>query len=293
MQTPPGRWGRHVADDSRNEMADHYTQVAKGVLEHLDDDAVCGRSSCCEPSSTASEVELYAQDIAESLPEGARAASRGCGDPVSMASLSPGEVVCDLGSGGGIDALIAARLVGPAGHVYGIDMTDEMVRLAQRNADDAGSANVEFLRGRIEDVPLPDGSVDVVISNCVINLSDSKQAVLSEACRILRPDGRLVVSDIVVFDPDAPSLDPPSWDALCRIVGCVRGMADASSYGDMLRAAGFTQVAIEPKTVYTLDVLHEKALRKDRQALFEEIANCPEADGLCGSAIITARKADP
>ncbi len=275
-----------------NEVERHYAHVATEVLDSLDEDAICGRDSCCDSVLNAGEVSLYAQEIIDSLPEGAKAASRGCGDPVSKADLTEGETVCDLGSGGGIDALIAARIVGSAGHVYGVDMTDEMIELARRNAHDAGSSNVEFLRGRIEDIPLPDASVDAVISNCVINLSSDKPAVLREACRILRLGGRLVVSDIVNFDTSGAfrALPDEAKEALCCITGCINGITDAAVYEDMLRTAGFDRVEIEPKTIYTMDVLEEKAQRKDRLSSFEIIADHPEIDGVCGSAIITAAK---
>ena len=265
----------------------HYAEVAEEVLGALDAGALCGRSSCCDEVAAASEVALYAREVADALPAGACAASRGCGDPMAQAGIASGEVVCDLGSGGGIDALIAARLVGSTGRVYDVDMTDEMIQLARRNAQEASCANVEFLKGRIEDIPLPDASVVVVISNCVINLADDKQAVLREVCRILRPGGRLVVSDIVTF----ASVPEGARSALGRITGAVRGMVSVAAYQGMLHDAGFSGVRVEPKTVYTLEVLRRKAARKGRETAFAELAAYPEVDGASGSAIVRAVKA--
>lgn len=276
-----------TAGSRQDQVQGHYAEVAADVLHSLQPDAVCGRSSCCESPARAGEAaQLYGQDKLAQLPEGALAASRGCGDPVAQANLQPGEDVLDLGSGGGIDALIASQLVGPAGTVYGVDMTEEMVRLARKNAQDAGAGNVEFLHGRIEELPLPDASVDAVISNCVINFSSNKQAVMREACRVLRPGGRFVVSDIVLFAACEEDALPP----LCRITGCTCGMQDAEAYRTLLQAAGFAEAAIAPKTVYTFSVLREKAQRKGRMDSYKPLAEHPSANGACGSAIITAYK---
>lgn len=295
------------ADDTSEHVRAHYAEVASQVLASMDEDAICGRSSCCDAPATRSEIAaqhsetsapdkmtarseaatLYAADVLSALPEGVRKASRGCGDPVAQANLQPGEIVLDLGSGGGIDALIAARLVGEGGQVYGVDMTDEMIELAKRNANAAQAANVKFLKGRIEDIPLPDASVDVVISNCVINLAADRRRVLREACRVLKPGGRLIVSDIVAFSPVPDELKGP----LGRITGCTNGMLGARDYETQLRKVGFAHASIEPKTVYTLEVLHEKAQRKDRLDAFAALDGGPQADGTTGSAIIRAMKA--
>lgn len=270
-----------------NEVQDHYAHVAQEVLKNLEPDAVCGRSSCCEePVSQGEAWALYDQNSLVQVPDGALAASRGCGDPVAKACLKPGEDVLDLGSGGGIDALIAAQLVGSGGTVYGVDMTAEMVELARSNAQSAGAGNVEFLQGNIEDLPLPDCSVDVVISNCVINLTRNKLAVMREACRVLRPGGRFVVSDIVLFD----DCDKEALPALCRISGCLNGMQASADYRALLVEAGFTEASISPKTRYTFDVLREKAQRKERMDSYDQVICYPSADGACGSAIITAYK---
>jgi len=198
--------------------------------------SVAGGGSCCGGAGAAE---------GERLPRAAWRASLGCGDPVSLAGLSPGEVVLDLGSGGELDALRAARRVSPGGRVYGLDMTGEMVELARRNASEAGVHNVEFLQGEIEDIPLPDASVDAVMSNCVINLSTDKERTLAEAARVLRPGGRLAVHD-VIFPDGSPPLregrrrDPELW------AGCVAGALRAGEYRRLLAAAGFEEVSVEP-----------------------------------------------
>lgn len=261
------------------EIAAHYGEVARAAGNA---GAAC---ECCEPDSAqAGEAfSLYAEEVLAGLPKGALAASRGCGDPVAKANLQAGERVLDLGSGGGIDALIAARLVGAKGHVFGLDMTPDMISLARKNAAEAGIGNVEFIEGSIDDIPLPDGSVDVVISNCVINLCENKAAVFAEAKRVLAPGGRLVVSDIVAFSliPDG------AGDALSAITGCRRGITAVDEYRAMMNECGFSQTSIEPKTVYTADVLREKAVRKGRERALEE-ALAYDVDSVCGSAIIRA-----
>ena len=220
------------------------------------EEACCGpapatASSCCAP--TALEVEesfgsgLYSEGEQGELPTEAVLASLGCGNPVAVADLHEGERVLDLGSGGGIDVLLSARRVGPAGKAYGVDMTDEMLDLARANAAKAGADNVEFLRGTIESVPLPDASVDVVISNCVINLSVDKPAVLAEMFRVLAPGGRVGVSDVVAED----SLTPVQRAERGTYVGCIAGALSRSEYLDGLTAAGF----VEPSVTYT----HEAA----------------------------------
>ncbi|HEX2030436.1 MAG TPA: methyltransferase domain-containing protein [Actinomycetota bacterium] len=188
-----------------------------------------GGGGCCGPT-------LYPAEELRDLPRGAVAASAGCANPIAVADLRAGDVVLDLGSGAGIDVLLSARRVGPTGKAFGLDMTDEMLELARENARRAGAHNIEFLRGRIEDVPLPDGSVDAVISNCVINLSTDKRRVLREAARVLRPGGRLAVADIVADHDEVPSDD---WE------GCAAGAITADRYRADLEAAGFRDVEIE------------------------------------------------
>ncbi|HEX5474647.1 MAG TPA: arsenite methyltransferase [Vicinamibacterales bacterium] len=204
--------------------------------------AACG---CGDPISG----RLYSDDETRAVPAEALAASLGCGNPTALLALEPGQVVLDLGSGGGIDVLLSARRVGPAGKVYGLDMTDEMLALARENQQKAGATNVEFLKGAIEAIPLPDRSVDVIISNCVINLSNDKDAVLREAFRVLKPGGRFAVSDVVVRGevPDDIRRSMELW------VGCIAGALDEQAYGSKLRAAGFTDVEVEPWRVYDLE----------------------------------------
>ncbi len=205
--------------------------------------AAAGGASCCPPPSccgeTAFRAGLYGAEAAE-LPREAVAASLGCGNPTAVAELQEGETVLDLGSGGGIDVLLAARRVGPAGFVYGLDMTDEMLALARRNAKEAGVANVEFLEGEIEAIPLPEASVDVVISNCVINLSVDKPRVFQEIARVLRPGGRLGITDVVAED----RLSPSERAARGSYAGCIAGALSVSEYEQDLREAGLEEVSV-------------------------------------------------
>ncbi len=205
--------------------------------------------SCCgtaAPARNPITSNLYADSEIESLPKDAVAASLGCGNPTALAELKPGETVLDLGSGGGIDVLLSARRVGPAGKAYGLDMTDEMLALAHDNQRKAGAQNVEFLKGEIENIPLPDNSVDVIISNCVINLSGDKDRVLVEAFRVLRPGGRFAVSDVVVRG-EVPAAIRRSVELR---IGCVAGALEESEYRAKLLSAGFEQVDLEPTRIY-------------------------------------------
>lgn len=221
-----------------------YGQAALRVLNGR-------RSSCCGAGSTASECDpitsnLYDASETVGLPENAVLASLGCGNPTALADLGEGEVVLDLGSGGGIDVLLSARRVGTTGKAYGLDMTDEMLALARENQRKAGVTNVEFLKGEIEHIPLPDASVDVIISNCVINLSADKRQVLREAYRVLRPGGRFAVSDVVVRGalPEAVRHSMELW------VGCLAGALEEGEYRRLLSDAGFVDVGVEPTRVY-------------------------------------------
>ncbi|MBN1581036.1 MAG: arsenite methyltransferase, partial [Anaerolineae bacterium] len=203
------------------------------------------QSSCCGQSETAVQdaigaARFYSAEELGDLPDSVTGASLGCGNPIAIAGLKPGEVVLDLGSGGGIDCFLAAKKVGPEGQVIGLDMTPDMIRLARRNAKKVGATNVDFRFGEMEDMPLPDESVDVIISNCVINLSPDKDAVFAEAYRVLRPGGRLSVSDIVV-DGDLPSFVRAKLDAWA---GCIAGALDESVYLDKIGAAGFERVSV-------------------------------------------------
>lgn len=209
-------------------------------------------SSGCGPTEATPGLigsSLYESTETETLPAMALSASLGCGNPTMLADLKPGDVVLDLGSGGGIDVLLSARRVGPTGLAYGLDMTPEMLELAERNQEEAGVNNAKFLLGTIEDIPLPDKSVDVVISNCVVNLSPDKDAVLRQAFRVLKPGGRLAISDIVL----RRELSAPTQSAIDLWTGCVTGALVADSYEAKLKGAGFVQVAIEPTQIFERD----------------------------------------
>ena len=213
------------------------------------------RSSCCGASaSCGTEIDPITRDLYDAaqtsvLPEEAVKASLGCGNPTALAELKPGETVLDLGSGGGIDVLLSARRVGPAGKAYGLDMTDDMLALARENQKKSGITNVEFLRGEIENIPLPADSVDVIISNCVINLSADKDRVLREAFRVLKPGGRLAVSDVVVRGEVPEQIQK----SLLLWVGCIAGALRDEDYLNKLHTAGFEQVSIEPTRIYQIE----------------------------------------
>src|SRR5438876_2733876 len=213
------------------------------------------KSSCCGATAASSlscdpiTSNLYDAAQTGQLPEEAVLASLGCGNPTALAQLNPGEVVLDLGSGGGIDVLLSAKRVGPTGKAYGLDMTDEMLALANANKRKAGAENVEFLKGEIENIPLPDHSVDVIISNCVINLSADKDRVFREAFRVLKPGGRFAVSDVVTRGEIAPEIRK----SVLLWVGCVAGALDENEYREKLEAVGFEQISIEPTRVYRVE----------------------------------------
>jgi 2-polyprenyl-3-methyl-5-hydroxy-6-metoxy-1,4-benzoquinol methylase len=241
--------------------------------------------SCCGTAASAGNPitsNLYADSETGSLPKEAVAASLGCGNPTALAELKPGETVLDLGSGGGIDVLLSARRVGPTGKAYGLDMTDEMLDLARENQRKAGAQNVEFLKGEIENIPLPDNSVDVIISNCVINLSGDKDRVLAEAFRVLRPGGRFAVSDVVVRGevPAAIRRSVELW------IGCVAGALEESEYRAKLLGAGFEQVDLEPTRIYRAADAAEYFARTNLD--IKEIA--PLVDGKFMSAFVRAHK---
>lgn len=270
---------------STKQVREHYAQVAHNISS--ENEACSSASGCiCNAADAGEASNLYAKELLDRLPDKALAASRGCGDPVSVAELKLGETVLDLGSGGGIDALIASAYVGEQGKVYGVDMTSEMIELARSNAATAQAANVEFLQGRIEDIPLPDASVDVVISNCVINFSDDKPAVFKEASRVLKSGGRFVVSDILSFKSIPQQIEPQ----MRCITGCLNGMMTPEQYREQLETAGFASCEVRPKTIYTFEVLEPRCAKKGRTALLEEVKRYPEADGACGSAIIIGIK---
>ena len=231
----------------REDVRRHYAEAAGTVTGGLG-----AASDCCHAGTTSAEEDhatgrgFYAQLTEEGLPEAAVLASLGCGDPTSVADLYPGETVLDLGSGGGIDVLLSAKRVGPTGRVYGLDMTEEMLALAIKNRDDAGAKNVEFLKGFIEQVPLPANTVDVVISNCVINLSTDKPQVFAEMHRVLRPGGRIGISDIVAEN----DVTPEQRAERGTYVGCIAGALSFEEYEAGLRAAGFEDVVITATAEY-------------------------------------------
>jgi len=236
-----------MSDAIKDTVREKYGQAALRVLagKGLTCCGTAAAGECCDPVTT----DLYSTADKRLLPETAVLASLGCGNPTALAELEPGDVVLDLGSGGGIDVLLSARRVAPGGKAYGLDMTDEMLALARENQRKAGVTNVEFLKGDIEHIPLPDASIDVIISNCVINLAADKRRVLAEAFRVLKPGGRFAVSDVVVQGtlPDEVRRSMELW------VGCIAGALEEQEFADLLAANGFTDVAIEPTRVYAFE----------------------------------------
>jgi arsenite methyltransferase len=270
------------AERLRSQVREHYAKAAHDAT-----------ASCCgDPATDVDTFGRSSYDAAtqRDLPETALVASLGCGNPTALADLRAGDVVLDLGSGGGIDVLLAARRVGPTGKAYGLDMTPEMLDLAKRNQAEAGVINVEFLLGTIEEIPLADESVDVIISNCVVNLAADKRQVFTEAFRVLRPGGRLAISDILLRRP----LPARLTDLIALWTSCVAGALPEAACRDYLRAAGFENVDIEPRNVLT---------RIDLQSLAEQLNSVPpslspddiasavaELDGVVMSAFIRARR---
>jgi arsenite methyltransferase len=246
-----------------------------------------GGSSCCGAASGNGcrdpiTSNLYDAAQAQQIPEAALLASLGCGNPTALAKLNAGEIVLDLGSGGGIDVLLSAQRVGPTGKAYGLDMTDEMLALANENKDKAGVENVEFLKGEIEHIPLPDNSVDVIISNCVINLSADKDQVLREALRVLKPGGRFAVSDVVTRGEMLPEIR----QNVLLWVGCVAGALEENEYRAKLAAAGFEKIEIETTRVYRIDDAREFLSGQN----IDVDAIAPQVDGKFMSAFVRAAK---
>jgi arsenite methyltransferase len=269
------------AQDLKEQVRRRYAEAAISVKD--EEPAGCCGPSCCG-GSEAQKVDLtggsYSEEERAELPVAAVGASLGCGNPTALATLVPGEVVLDLGSGGGIDVLLSARRVSPGGKAYGVDMTDEMLALARRNQNKAGVENAEFLKGEIEEVPLPDGHVDVVVSNCVINLSTDKPAVISEAFRVLKPGGRFAVSDVVFLGskrelPDEVLRKTEAW------TGCVSGAMEREEYEEILRRVGFEDVSVEVTNVYDPDTVELLSGAEEVEAL----RRVPAA-----SAFVRARK---
>jgi SAM-dependent methyltransferase len=236
-----------VTNQIHDEVRERYAQAALQVLDHQASasccgDGCCGGASCADPAHAGAGVTFYSDADRAQLPDEAVLASLGCGNPIAVADLHPGERVLDLGSGGGIDVLLSAQRVGPTGRAIGLDMTDEMLALARRNAAEANATNVEFLKGHIEAIPLPAGSIDVVISNCVVNLAADKPAVFAEIARVLRPGGRIGITDIVADD----ALSPAERAERGSYAGCIAGALSVSEFTDGLRAAGLADVSVTP-----------------------------------------------
>jgi SAM-dependent methyltransferase len=266
-------------NDIKEVVKEKYGQAALRVTKG--GSSCCGAApatDCCDPITS----NLYDVSQVTQIPEQALLASLGCGNPTALAKLSPGEIVLDLGSGGGIDVLLSARRVGPTGKAYGLDMTDEMLALANENKRKSGMENVEFLKGEIENIPLPDNSVDVIISNCVINLSADKDKVLREAFRVLKPGGRFAVSDVVTRG----EIKPEIRQSILLWVGCIAGALDENEYRGKLTVAGFENVEVEPTRIYRAeeakDILAEEGLDVDVVAA--------EVDGKFMSAFVRAVK---
>jgi arsenite methyltransferase len=239
--------------DIKEVVKEKYGQAALRVTNKTGGSSCCGAAPAGEQSCDPITSNLYDTSQAEQIPEEAMLASLGCGNPTALAQLNPGETVLDLGSGGGIDVLLSARRVGPTGKAYGLDMTDEMLALANQNKRKAGAENVEFLKGEMESIPLPDNTVDVVISNCVINLSADKDRVLREAFRVLKPGGRFAVSDVVTRGEMASEVR----QSVLAWVGCIAGALEENEYRSKLAAAGFEQIEIEPTRIYRIDDARE------------------------------------
>jgi SAM-dependent methyltransferase len=273
------------SNDIKGVVAQKYAEAALRVTQ--------GGSSCCTSTGGCDPItsNLYSDDETGALPQEAVVASLGCGNPTALASLKPGETVLDLGSGGGIDVLLSAKRVGPTGKAYGLDMTDEMLALARENQQKAQVANVEFLKGDIEHIPLPDNSVDVIISNCVINLSGDKDRVLQEAFRVLKPGGRFAVSDVVTRG-DVPSAVRQS---MLLWVGCISGALDEGEFRQKLSASGFDNIDIEPTRIYKVDDARAFLASQgiDAEAVAQQVegrfmsafvrATKPEVRACCGS----------
>jgi len=265
------------ATDVKEVVREKYAEAA--LRAGAQGSCCCGKKDVRHDPMTAN---LYDDAQLGTLPEKAVLASLGCGNPTALAELKAGETVLDLGSGGGIDVLLSARRVGPTGKAYGLDMTDEMLALARENQQKAGAANVEFLKGEIEAIPLPDASVDVIISNCVINLSGDKDKVLREAFRVLKPGGRFAVSDVVTRG----EIPPEIRNSVLLWAGCVAGALQDADYAAKLKAAGFENIDIEPTRVHKAE--DSRQWFKDLGVDFEKVA--PYVDGKFVSAFIRATK---
>lgn len=268
--------------DVKEKVKEKYSSIARKVSENSKS-SCCGSKGCCNDISNTSAI-YTSQNLAD-LPKEAINASLGCANPLLFAKLKEGEIVLDLGSGGGIDVLMASKYVGETGKVYGLDMTDEMLELANKNKAKMGVTNVEFLKGYIEEIPLENDSVDVIMSNCVINLSDDKEKALKEAYRVLKSGGRLAIADIVALKdvPDEVRKMAELW------VGCIAGTVKIEDYKSTLERAGFKEIVIEPAHVYTKELI--ESLLQDKEDLFGNLnINLDVLDGAFAGAFIKAVK---
>ena len=268
------------AQDIKEVVKERYGAAARRVTTGQAS-SCCGASASCGPDIDPITRDLYESSQTSILPEEAVKASLGCGNPTALAELKPGETVLDLGSGGGIDVLLSARRVGPTGKAYGLDMTDDMLTLAQENKKKSGITNVEFLRGEIENIPLPANSVDVIISNCVINLSGDKDRVLAEAFRVLKPAGRFAVSDIVVRG----EMPVDIRRRLELWAGCIAGALEETEYRSKLANVGFKEIEVEATRIYSADQAKEFLAGNDDAEKIEQMV-----DGKFMSAFVRARK---
>ncbi|MGA7914079.1 MAG: arsenite methyltransferase [Candidatus Acidiferrales bacterium] len=272
-----------ASENIKEVVRNKYGEAARRIAAGETSGCGCESSAipCCDPISS----NLYTANDTAGLPDQAVQASLGCGNPTALAQLNAGETVLDLGSGGGIDVLLSAKRVGPTGKAYGLDMTDDMLALARENQRKSGASNVEFLKGEIENIPLPENSVDVVISNCVINLSADKDRVLRETFRVLRPGGRFAVSDVVVRGevPADVRRNVELW------VGCVAGAMEESEYRSKLAAAGFEEIEIEPTRVYSVEDARQFLTTQG----IDVDAIAPQVEGKFASAFVRAKKPVP
>jgi SAM-dependent methyltransferase len=268
-----------MSTDIKQVVKDKYGEAARKAIATETKESCCtAQPSCCDPITS----NLYDATQTKDLPDAAVLASLGCGNPTALAELKPGEVVLDLGSGGGIDVLLSAKRVGPTGKVYGLDMTDDMLALANENKRKAEATNVEFLKGEIEHIPLPDNTVDVIISNCVINLSADKDQVVREAFRVLKPGGRFAVSDVVTRG----DIEPEIRQSVLAWIGCVAGALDEHAYRDKLAEAGFVSIDVEPTRIYRV----EDAKDFLTTCGLDATTLGPKVDGKFMSAFIRAQK---
>lgn len=273
-----------MSKDIKQQVKEYYGGIAKKVNNNSKSSCCGGGSSCCDPISDDSII--YQNENLDSLPIEAVNASLGCANPLLLAKLKEGETVLDLGSGGGIDVLLATKYVGSTGKIYGLDMTDEMLELANKNKAKMGVKNVEFIKGYIEDIPLADNLVDAVISNCVINLSEDKEKALSEAYRVIKEGGRLAISDIIVLKevPDEVKKTAEMW------IGCLAGALSIEEYKTILQKVGFKEIEIKPVHIYTKDVVKD-ILQEKKHLLTVDFNNMLEqVDGAFAGAYVKAIK---